>query len=70
MSPTATAKTGTVKFFDPAKGYGFVTDDETRQDFFLQTADLNGVEPAAHERIAFVTREGPKGISAVSIRKI
>ena len=62
--------TGTVKFFDAAKGYGFVTDDETRQAFFLQVADLNGLELTAQERIAFDIREGSKGISAVSVHKI
>ena len=28
-------KTGIIKFFNEAKGYGFVTDDETKEDFFL-----------------------------------
>ena len=33
-------KTGTVKWFDTKKGYGFITDDETEKDIFLHVTAL------------------------------
>ena len=35
-------KTGTVKFFNEAKGFGFITDDTTKEDFFVHITGLNG----------------------------
>ena len=63
-------KTGTVKFFNDAKGYGFITDDETREDFFVHFSGLNGAEIKQHDRVEFETQDGQKGINAVNIRKI
>ncbi|MBT8289885.1 MAG: cold shock domain-containing protein, partial [Muriicola sp.] len=36
--------TGTVKFFNESKGYGFITNDETGKDIFVHATALNGVE--------------------------
>ena len=63
-------KTGTIKFFNEAKGYGFVTDDETQQDFFVHVTGLNGATVQQNDRVEFETQEGRKGINAVNVRKI
>ncbi|MGI4832350.1 MAG: cold-shock protein [Janthinobacterium lividum] len=63
-------KQGTVKFFNEEKGYGFITDDETRQDFFVHASGLNGAQVQQHDRVAFDTQEGRKGINAVNVRKL
>jgi len=34
--------TGIVKFFNSEKGYGFITDDATKQDIFVHFSSING----------------------------
>ena len=63
-------KTGTVKFFNESKGYGFITDDQTREDFFVHITALNGMQVQQNDRVEFETQEGRKGINAVNVRKI
>ncbi|MBD2721414.1 cold shock domain-containing protein [Hymenobacter sp. 5317J-9] len=63
-------KTGIIKFFNEAKGYGFVTDDQTKEDFFVHVTGLNGVTVQQNDRVEFETQEGRKGINAVNVRKI
>ena len=36
--------TGTVKFFNDSKGYGFITNDESGQDIFVHVTSLNCLE--------------------------
>lgn len=63
-------KTGIIKFFNEAKGYGFVTDDETKEDFFVHVTGLNGATVQQNDRVEFETQEGRKGINAVNVRKV
>ncbi|MDO7877039.1 cold shock domain-containing protein [Hymenobacter sp. ASUV-10] len=63
-------KTGTVKFYNEAKGYGFITDETTKEDFFVHVTGLNGLDIQQNDRVEFETQEGRKGINAVNVRKI
>ena len=63
-------KTSIIKFFNEAKGYGFVTDDETKEDFFVHVTGLNGATVQQNDRVEFETQEGRKGINAVNVRKV
>jgi cold shock protein len=63
-------KTGTVKFFNESKGYGFITDEATKEDFFVHITGLNGVQVQQHDRVEFETREGRKGVNAVNVKKV
>ncbi|MBO6782835.1 MAG: cold shock domain-containing protein [Alphaproteobacteria bacterium] len=61
---------GTVKFFDPNKGYGFVVPDGEGQDIFVSgrvvaQSGLRMLE--ADARVRVTTRSGDKGPLAVSI---
>ncbi|MBJ6117354.1 cold shock domain-containing protein [Pontibacter sp. BT310] len=63
-------KTGKVKFFIESKGFGFITEDETNEDFFVHITGLNGLQIQQNDRVTFDTQEGKKGINAVNVQRI
>ncbi len=63
---------GTVKWFDDAKGFGFLQQDGG-QDVFVHHTEIQmqGFKTLAEgERVEFETTQGPKGPMAVNVRKI
>jgi CspA family cold shock protein len=63
--------TGTVKFFEVVKGFGFIQADEDMDDlFFHKTACVQDVVPRDKDRVEFKISEGPKGLAAISVRII
>ena len=62
--------TGTVKWFNDAKGYGFVAPDEGSKDLFVHFSNIAGegfktlVEGA---RVEYEPREGNKGPEAANV---
>jgi cold shock protein len=62
--------TGTVKWFNDAKGYGFITPNEGEKDLFVHHTEIAGegfkslAEGAAVE---FEPREGTKGPEATNV---
>ena len=52
--------TGTVKFFNAAKGYGFITNDATGQDIFVHATSLNGENLIEGDKVEYVEEEGEK----------
>ncbi|MFC5270501.1 cold-shock protein [Adhaeribacter terreus] len=63
-------KTGTVKFFNESKGYGFITDDNTKEDFFVHVTGLNGAQIQQNDKVEFDTQEGKKGINAINVKRV
>ena len=59
--------TGTVKFFNESKGYGFITNDETEQDIFVHVTALNGITIQEGDKVNFSEGEGKKGKAAIDI---
>lgn len=56
---------GTVVWYEPAKGYGFVTPDGGRDEIFLHSsAIVGGGVVAEGQRVAFLVVEGEKGPQA------
>ena len=62
-------KTGTVKFFNESKGYGFITDDNTKEDFFVHVTGLTG-QIQQNDKVEFETQEGKKGITAINVKRV
>ncbi len=62
--------TGTVKFFNESRGFGFITNDETGQDLFVHVSALNGVEIREGDKVEYVEEEGKKGTVAGQVQVI
>lgn len=60
---------GSVSFFNDAKGYGFITDDKTRENIFFHTSQLS--QPVKEkDRVSFERERTAKGYSAIKVAKI
>jgi CspA family cold shock protein len=62
--------TGTVRFYNAAKGFGLITPDVAGPAIFAASADLKvGVKKLnARDRVEFDLREAAEGTSAANIR--
>ena len=62
--------TGTVKWFNDAKGYGFITPDDGGEDLFahFSAIQMNGFRTLAEgETVSFSVTRGPKGLQAANV---
>ena len=62
---------GTVKWFNDAKGYGFILPEEGGEDLFAHysSIEMDGYKTLkAGQQVEFDVMEGPKGYHAVNIR--
>jgi CspA family cold shock protein len=62
--------TGTVKWFNDSKGFGFITADQGREDLFahfsqIQSSRFKTLEEG--QKVSFEVTEGPKGKQASDI---
>jgi CspA family cold shock protein len=58
---------GTVKFFNEAKGFGFVKEAETEKEYFVHVSGLVD-QIRENDKITFELKEGKKGLNAVNVR--
>ena len=58
---------GTVKFYNDAKGFGFIKDDESSKEYFVHST---GVKESIRENdaVTFDLEEGKKGLNAVNVK--
>jgi CspA family cold shock protein len=62
---------GLVKWFNDAKGYGFIT-QEDGQDVFVHYSAVQGSgfrSLAEGDRVEFEVTKGPKGLQAANVKK-
>jgi len=65
--------TGTVKWFNDAKGFGFITPDDGGDDLFAHFSEIQGSgfkSLKEQQRVEFTVKTGPKGRQAATIRAI
>ncbi|AQX79938.1 cold-shock protein [Plantibacter sp. VKM Ac-2885] len=65
--------TGTVKWFNAEKGFGFITPDDGSADVFahfsaIATSGYRSLEE--NQKVEFETNQGPKGLQAENIRPL
>lgn len=61
-------ETGTVKFFNESKGFGFITQEDGK-DIFVHVSGLKQ-DIRQNDKVEFEIEEGKKGLSAVNVRLI
>lgn len=62
-------KEGTVKFFNEAKGFGFIKVNDTEQDIFVHSTNLID-NIREDDRVEFEVEQGEKGPSAINVRLV
>ena len=65
--------TGTVKWFNEAKGFGFITPEAGGEDLFAHFREIqsSGFKTLKEgQRVEFVAARGPKGMQATKIRPL
>ena len=68
-----TMATGTVKWFNSEKGFGFIAPDDGSADVFAHFSAITGngyKELAENQKVEFDSERGPKGMQAANIRPL
>ncbi len=63
-------QTGTVKFYNETKGFGFIVDDDSNQEIFVHVTGLGGRKIRENDRVEYEVVDGRKGLNAVNVKKI
>jgi len=67
-------QTGTVKWFDDGKGFGFITPEDGSKDLFAHFSEIRNEggfrSLKENQRVEFEVKQGQKGLQAANIRVI
>ena len=60
-------ETGTVKFFNRVKGFGFIKDANSEKEYFVHSTGLID-KINEGDNVTFELQEGQKGVNAVNVK--
>ena len=63
---------GTVKFFNSAKGFGFITPSNGGEDVFvhIKNLDATGAYLQETQTVSFEVQQGRKGLEAINVESL
>jgi len=64
-----TMKKGTVKFFNESKGFGFIIEEDSKNEYFVHISGLVDKIREGDE-VEFDLKEGRKGLNAIDVKVI
>jgi len=59
--------TGTVKFFNESKGFGFIKESGSDKEYFVHVSGLND-QVRENDEVTFDLQDGKKGLNAVNVK--
>ena len=59
---------GTVKFFNQAKGFGFIVPQSGGAEIFVHSTGLKE-QIREHDAVSFEVEKGKKGLSAINVKR-
>jgi len=62
--------TGTVKFYNQAKAFGFITPDDGSKDVFVHKNGIRSGHLVDGCKVQFETESSPKGLNAINVEVI
>ncbi|HEY8397786.1 MAG TPA: cold shock domain-containing protein [Flavihumibacter sp.] len=68
-SPEDLIRTGIISFMNEAKGFGFIRDLQTQESIFVHVNEME-TRLGENEKVNFEVVSGPKGYSAINVRKM
>jgi cold shock protein len=60
---------GTVKFFNDLKGFGFIKEANSDQEYFVHVSGLVD-EIRQNDEVTFEVKQGQKGLNAVNVKLV
>ncbi len=63
--------TGTIKFFNRKKGFGFIRYDDSEREIFVHATNMSDKRVIQeNDKVSFEEKEGDRGPTAINVKKL